>query len=156
MPDRTTDPGDEHNEFVNDSESAASGRVFFFGGNSPLLTRSCTSTHREKFVEFAGSNLSDVRSSPPFFVSVSWHSTQFFSTNWRTVTGVSPAITGPETARSRLSRAKTFMPMKRLVFTRLLVIQIPPSREVNATLRPFFGGHGRGKNVLLASAACEC
>jgi len=32
------------------------------------------------------------------------------------------------------------MPMKRLVFTRLLLIQIPPPREVNATLRPFFGG----------------
>ena len=81
---RSTDTSDEDNEFVNDSDSAASGRGFFFGGISPLLTRSCTSTHREKFVEFAGSNLSDVRSSPPFFVSVSWHSAQFFSTNWRT------------------------------------------------------------------------
>src|SRR2546430_8344057 len=130
----STDTSDEANDFVNASNSDASGRGFFFGGISPLLTRSCTSTHLEKFVEFAGSNFSVVRSNSPFFVSVSWHSTQFFSTNWRTTTGTSPAITGPVTARNRLDRANTLMPLKRLVFTRLFIIQIPAPREVNATV----------------------
>src|ERR1043165_5493859 len=67
-------------ESTNTSVSAVSGRGFFFGGISPLLTRSCTSTHLAKFVELKRSNFKAVRSSPPFFVSRSWHSRQCFWT----------------------------------------------------------------------------
>src|SRR3954462_4300014 len=64
-------------KFVNDFSSAGAGRVFFFGGGiSPFVTRSSTRTHVENVCGSFRSNLSADRSSPPFFVSLSWHSRQ--------------------------------------------------------------------------------
>src|SRR5436309_1743269 len=124
----------EDNDFVNASNSPVCGRAFFFGGISPLLTRSCTSTHLEKFVELAGSNFRAVKSSPPFCVSASWHSTQYCSTNCRLARGKSPANTGAATAKSRLNRTNTFLSLKRRALTRLAGIQPPAGDEVNARL----------------------
>src|SRR6185436_20894997 len=91
---------EEANEFVKGPNSSVAGRGFFFGGISPLLTRSCTSTQAEKFVEFAGSNLRAVRSRPPFFTSPSWHSKQCFSRNWRLLGGKVAASDGNAIASS--------------------------------------------------------
>src|SRR5258708_10835966 len=110
---RSAATSDEDNDFVNASNSVVSGRVFFFGGISPRITRSCTSTQVEKLVGIAGSNLSAVKSRPPFFTSASWHSTQCFSTNRRLAGGRSAAATAAVAAKSKLNRAKTFMPSKR-------------------------------------------
>src|SRR5262245_52048302 len=72
----SADTREAESDFRKDSNSAASGLAFFFGGISPLLARSCTNTHLEKFVWFVRSNLRAVRSNPPFFTSPSWHSKQ--------------------------------------------------------------------------------
>src|SRR5262245_47412292 len=99
----------EDNDLVNVANVAGSGRAFFFGGISPLLTRSCTSTHLEKLVEFATSNFSAVRSRSPFFVSASWHSKQYRSRNPRIDGAGWAAITGTATAKSNQAGTKSFM-----------------------------------------------
>src|SRR5947209_7783879 len=69
-------------ELVNVLSSAGAGRVFFFGGGiSPAVTRSSTLTQRANNARLFKSNGNAVRSSPPFFVSASWHWKQFFFTN---------------------------------------------------------------------------
>ena len=110
---RSTDTSADDNDLVKTSNSVASGRAFFLGGISPLLTRSYISTHLEKFVEFAGSNLSAVKSKPPFFVSASWHSTQCLSTKGLHAGGKSPARTVPAATNSKPGWAKKLLPIKR-------------------------------------------
>src|SRR5437867_5715476 len=120
---------EDANDVIKAFASAESGRAFFFGGISPLRTRSCTRTQVEKFVEFAGSNLSAVKSSPPFLVSASWHSTQYCSTNCRLARGKSRAIAGAATAKSRLNRRNAFMPWQRRTFTGLSPFKTRPGAK---------------------------
>ena len=82
-------------------DNAFSFRGFFFGGISPLLTRSCTRTHLAKLAGCATSYFNAVKSSPPFFVSVSWHSRQCESKNFRQGDGKSPAISGATAPKKR-------------------------------------------------------
>ena len=64
-------------------ELVGGGAVFFFGGISPVVTRSWIFTHLAKLERSAASRVSAVRSRLPFLVSASWHSTQCFSMKGR-------------------------------------------------------------------------
>src|SRR6185503_16701413 len=57
-----------------------------------------------KFVDFARSNFNIPRSRPPFFVSASWHSTQFF---WRNGSRSLPA--GAPRSETPASKNRTLM-----------------------------------------------
>src|SRR5262245_48358498 len=106
----------EDNDLVNVATAAGSGRAFFFGGISPLLTRSCTSTHLEKLVGFARSNFKAVKSRSPFFVSPSWHSKQYRSRNERIAGARSAAVTDMAAVQSSQRRTNCF---KRCALTEL-------------------------------------
>src|SRR5262249_6588777 len=125
---RSAETSDEERDFVKASSSSASGRGFFFGGISPLLTRSCTKTHAVKFVASEGSNLSADKSSPPFFVSVSWHSNQCRSRKPRPSAGRSAAVADAARASQKQSRPNKVM---RCTITEANDIQCAARGEVN-------------------------
>src|SRR5215831_11052741 len=84
--------------------SAAGGRGLFLGGISPAAMRSWIFTHMAKFSMFAGSNLSAVRSRPPFFESTSWHEVQCASKNL--LGGAAEAAAGSASAARNARRVR--------------------------------------------------
>jgi hypothetical protein len=124
---------DEDKDLVNASSSVVSGRAFFFGGISPLFTRSCTSTHAEKFVGFARSNLSAVKSSPALlYLGVVALETMLLD-ELPVARRKAAFADGPATANNMQTWTNTFIAWIWLTFT-----QSPPGSQVNTSTRAVY------------------